>query len=116
MTESDVVLATIVNADGTSKKRPAIVLREIPPFKDLLLCGATTQLHNFEETLDEFISPIDSDFRTSGLIKKSVIRLGFLAVFPKNRVMGKIGSINKERHVRLLRRLSNYLIQNCKTN
>ncbi len=45
MRESDVVLALLPQADGTLKRRPAIVLREMPPFKDFLVCGISTQLH-----------------------------------------------------------------------
>ncbi len=55
------------------------------------------------------ISPADTDFKSSGLRSESLIRLGFLAVLPRHRVLGSIGSISAERHKRLLRKLSDYL-------
>jgi mRNA interferase MazF len=61
---------------------------------------------------DDVISPDDSDFIASGLRGKSLIRLGFLAVVPRNRVIGSIGSISSARHERLLTTLSNYLVSN----
>jgi mRNA interferase MazF len=39
MKEGDVVLTPLVQANGAIKNRPAVVLREMPPFSDLLVCG-----------------------------------------------------------------------------
>ena len=39
MKEGDVVIVPMPQADGMSKNRPAIVLREMPPFRDVLICG-----------------------------------------------------------------------------
>lgn len=111
MTEGDVVLTPIPQADGTIKNRPAVYLRAMPPFGDLLVCGISTQLRQEVIGFDDLISPTDSDFAASGLIQDSVIRLGFLAVLPKNRIAGKIGSITSERHRRLLERLSAHLLK-----
>ena len=44
MKEGDVVLTPIPQADGMIKNRPAIILREMPPYKDFLVCGVSTQL------------------------------------------------------------------------
>ena len=111
MTEGDVVLTPVPQADGTIKNRPAVFLREVPPFKDLLVCGISTQLRQKVEGFDKLISPSDSDFTSSGLIRESLIRLGFLAVLPQTQVAGKIGSISRERHKRLLEKLSAYLVK-----
>jgi mRNA interferase MazF len=111
MTEGDVVLTPVPQADGTIKNRPAIYLREMPPFKDLLVCGISTQLRQEVEGFDELIAPNDEDFESSGLIQESLIRLGFLAVLPRNRVAGKIGSISTGRHRRLLEKLSAFLVK-----
>jgi mRNA interferase MazF len=111
MTEGDVVLTPVPQADGTIKNRPAIFLREMPPFKDLLVCGISTQLRQEVKGFDELISSNDADFASSGLIRESVIRLGFLAVVSQSRIAGKIGSISTERHNRLLERLSLYLVK-----
>ena len=112
MKEGDVILTPVPQADGKLKDRPAIFLREMPPYRDLFVCGVSTQLHQYVKDFDEMISPADTDFKSSGLRSKSLIRLGFLAVLPRRRVLGSIGSISSERHKRLLRKLSDYLIAN----
>jgi mRNA interferase MazF len=45
MTEGDVALTPIPQVDGRTKPRPAILLRQTPPFGDWLICGVSTQLH-----------------------------------------------------------------------
>jgi len=109
MTEGDIVLTPIQQADGRVKNRPVIVLREMPLYRDLLVCGISMQLKQYIKDFDEIISPPDDDFQSSGLLSKSVIRLGFLAVLPRKSIAGSIGSISGKRHKRLLRNLSNYL-------
>jgi len=108
MKEGDVVILPMPQADGKFKNRPAVILREMPPFQDVLVCGVSTQLRQAAD-FDEVISPSDSDFQSSGLIDESLIRLGFLVVVPRSRIAGSIGSISSERHRRLLRRLSEFL-------
>ena len=87
----------------------------MPPYRDLLVCGVSTQLHQHVKDFDELLSPADGDFKASCIRKKSLIRLGFLAVLPRYRVLGSIGSISAERHKRLLRKLSDYLNDSTKT-
>lgn len=43
MKESDVVLAPIPQADGRVKNSPAIVLREMPGYGDVLVCAPSEQ-------------------------------------------------------------------------
>lgn len=112
MKEGDIVLASVPQANGAVKNRPAVVLREMPRFSDLLVCGVSTQLHQRVKDFDELISPSDTDFASSGLLAESIIRLGFLAVLPRKSIVGSIGSISKDRHERLLQRLSKYLTVN----
>jgi len=112
MKEGDVILTPIPQADGRVKNRPAIVLREMPPFRDLLVCGVSTQLHQRVDGFDELILSTDDDFAGSGLVAESLIRLGFLAVLPRKNVIGTIGNISPERRKRLLKTLSDYLIEN----
>ena len=110
MTESDVVLVPLLQADEELKYRPAIVLREMPmPYRDLLICGVSTNLKQCIQGFDDIISPADPDFTRSSLHSESLIRLGFLGVVPRRRVRGILGSISDERHKRLLRRLIDYL-------
>ena len=39
MKEGNIILTAIIQADGQSKKRPALILRKLPKFDDLLICG-----------------------------------------------------------------------------
>jgi mRNA interferase MazF len=112
MKEGDVTLTPIPQADGQVKNRPAVILREMPSYGDVLVCGVSTQLHHYVRGFDEIIAPADADFASSGLVAASLIRLSFLAVLPHRSIAGSIGSIAPERHQRLLRALSNYLICN----
>jgi mRNA interferase MazF len=110
MNEGDVILTPVPQADGAVKNRPAIILRELPPYKDVLVCGVSTQLHQQVKGFDEIISPVNADFVSSGLKSESLIRLGFLAVLPRHSIVGAIGSISPERRKKLLKTLSDYLI------
>jgi mRNA interferase MazF len=110
MKEGDVVVLPMPQADGRVKNRPAIVLREMPPFGDVLVCGVSTQLRQAAKDFDDVISPSDPDFKESGLIEESLVRLGFLVVVPRSRIVGSIGSISSERHERLLQKLSEHLL------
>ena len=114
MNEGDVILTPIPQVDGQIKNRPGIILCELPPYRDLLVCGVSTQIQQFVLGFDELITSKDEDFATSGLMADSVIRLGFLAVVPRKAVAGSIGKISSDRHKRLLKTLSAYLVRNVK--
>ncbi|MEN4042131.1 MAG: DUF433 domain-containing protein [Anaerolineaceae bacterium] len=90
MKEGDIVLTPLPQADGIVKNRPAIHLREMPPFRDVLVCGVSTQTHQIAHDFDEVITSQDSDFAASGLISDSLIRLGFLAVLPRRKIIGSL--------------------------
>ena len=111
MHEGNVILTPVPQADGAVKNRPAIILREMPLYRDLFVCGVSTQLYQQVKGFDEIILPSDTDFASSGLKSASLIRLGFLAVLPRSRIIGTIGSISPERHKRLLKTLSDYLVK-----
>jgi len=55
---------------------------EMPPYKDLLVCGVSTQVHDEVRGFDELVSFSDADFSSSGLKSESLVRLGFLAMLP----------------------------------
>jgi len=44
MKEGDIILTPMPQADGQVKNRPAIYLREMPHFRDALVCGVSTQI------------------------------------------------------------------------
>jgi mRNA interferase MazF len=100
----------LAQADGTVKLRPAVALRQLPGFGDWLVCGISTQLHQYVVGFDETMASGDADFASSGLARPSVIRLGFLQAVPLRKIMGRIGSISAERHRRLLANLSRHLM------
>ncbi len=104
------ILTPLPQADGRVKPRPAIALREMPRYGDFLVCGVSTQVHLLIADFDELITSQDEDFTGSGLLADSLIRLGFLAVLPRKHLMGSIGAISPQRHRRLLKRLSDYLV------
>ena len=88
MKEGDVSVVPMPQADGVVKHRPAIILREMPPFRDVLVCGVSTQLRQAPRDFDEVISPNDADFVASGLKAESLIRIGFLVVAPRAKIVG----------------------------
>ncbi len=111
MKEADIVIAKFPQSDGSLKRRPALILCEMPPFRDFLICGISTQIRQKVENFDEIISPSDKDFEQSNLDSASLIRLGFLLVLPRTEIIGAIGSISAARHKRLLQNLSDYLLK-----
>ena len=109
MTEGDVALTPLPQADGRFKPRPAILLRQMPPFGDWLICGVSSQIHQQVVGFDEVIDASHPDFAGSGLKVASLIRLGFLTTMPAENFLGRLGSISHERHARLLDRLARFI-------
>lgn len=58
MQEANVVLTPIPQADETTKNPPAILLRELPPDRDFLVCGVSTQLNQQVPGFGDIISPL----------------------------------------------------------
>jgi len=52
----------------------------MPRYKDFLVCEISSQLKQYIRDFDEIILGDEDDFESSGLVKVSVIRLGFLTV------------------------------------
>jgi mRNA interferase MazF len=109
MKEGDVLLASLVQGNGTVKDRPVLFLLRMPPFQDFLVCGVSTQVQQAVPDFDETIAPTDPDFRTSGLKAASLIRLGYLAVLPRTEFKGCIGTVSTARRKRLLTKLSDFI-------
>src|SRR5687767_13603405 len=109
MREADVALTPMPQAAGQTKARPVILLKQMPPFGDWLVCGVSSQLHQEAAGFDEILKLTDTDCRRSGLKVASLIRLGFLAVLPAERLLGILVSISQERHERILQRLGAFL-------
>jgi mRNA interferase MazF len=62
MQEAKIILTPIPQANGEIKNRPALILREMPKYQDLLICGISTQLKQYIANFDEIISPNDVDY------------------------------------------------------
>ena len=65
--EGDIALASLPQADGLIKQRPALLLRQMPPFGDWLVCGISTQLRQRVADLDE-VKPSSQAARRSSRI------------------------------------------------
>ena len=74
MTEGDISLTVLPQADGQRKNRPVVVLRKMPPFDDWLVCGVSTQLHQAVAGFDDAVHVGDADYTASGLKASSLIR------------------------------------------
>ncbi len=85
MKEGNIVLASMRQADGRMKQRPVLILKQMPKYNDLLVCGISSQLSQYIDGFDEVINEEDIDFKQSGLLKYSVIRIGFLSVMHKKK-------------------------------
>lgn len=114
MKEGDVILVPLPQSDGQIKRRPAVLLRTLPPFGDFLVCGISTQLRHHTVGFDELVGKSDADFPMTGLREESLIRLGFLAVFTPEQVIGSIGEISAKRHQSLLKKLADHLISSTR--
>lgn len=115
MKEGSIILVALPQADGQTKPRPAVLLRKFPPFGDFLVCGVSTQLHLEVVGFDEMLGGESADFSRSGQRQDSLIRLGFLAVFAPDQIIGTIGVRSPSRHRRLLQRLTAPLVSNQTT-
>lgn len=109
MKEGDVLLASLPQSDGMVKNRPVLCLASMPPYRDLLVCGLSTQIQQAVPNFDELLGPAEADYASSGLKAASVIRLGHLAVLPRADFKGRIGSVSKDRLDRLRQKLSDFL-------
>lgn len=109
MNEGDLIKIPLPQADGLIKSRPALVLRKVPPFNDLLICGNSSKIHNYVEGLDVIISSSHKDFKKSGLKTSSVIRSAYLMLLAEKDTPGSIGSISTEKHQQVLKNLSDFL-------
>ena len=52
VSDGDIVVAELPQADGSVKLRPVLLLRKLPGFGDFLSCGISTQLRQAEAGFD----------------------------------------------------------------
>ena len=99
-------LARVQQADGRLKVRPVLILQEMPPYHDLLVCAVSSQLRHECHGFDDIIQTDDDDFATSGLKVASLVRLGLLATLPRDALLGNLGTISETRLRKLRNRLA----------
>ncbi len=109
MRAGEIVLAQLQQADAKVKARPVLVLREVPPFSDFLVCALSSKLHHECAGFDEIVARSDEDFPESGLKVPSLIRLGMVATLPDSAILGRLGTISDERLARLRNRLARHI-------
>lgn len=60
-----------VQADGRTKLRPAVLLKQVPPFNDWIICAISSQVQRYDAELDVMLDVGHPDFRSAGLLKLS---------------------------------------------
>ena len=105
MREGQIILADLPVAGQVWKRRPALVLRQLPGYGDYLVCGLSSQLRQLIPGFSEQLTPSPAN----GLMVTSVIRLEYLFVVAENDIAGSIGRITPALHTDLLQRLADHL-------
>lgn len=109
MKSGDIVLIALPQSDGQIKKRPSLLLKQMPGHGDWLVCGISSQLHHFINGFDEKLDTNHADYSMSRLKAPSIIRLGFLTVIPASKIPGVLGNVSQTTLKKLLGNLANYL-------
>jgi len=110
--KGSIIICSLPQWNGKEKDRPALLLCQMPGHGDWLACGISSKLYHEVAGFDEKISEDDLEFSKTGLKTASLIRLGFLATMPDDKIKGAIGSLSSERVQRLSKNLSNHILQN----
>lgn len=93
-----------------AKLRPVLLLRQASNgFDDWLVCMVSSQIQQAEAGFDELIETNHSDFVATGLKVSSVLRLSRLAVLDGALLIGRIGTIEDDRLLRVRQRLANWI-------
>lgn len=93
LSEGDLIVADLPQADGRTKPRPVLLLRELPGFGDFLVCGISSQIHQAQDDFDQIIADTDDFFGETGLQASSVARLNFLSTLPTRRMTRYLGRV-----------------------
>ena len=109
MKPGDIVLISLPQSDKKIKKRPVLLLKKMPGFGDWLVCGISTQLHQYIPNFDVIIDRNHPDFKPSGLLAPSVVRLTFIAIIPASDIPGSIGSLGTDALTKIVNNLIDFL-------
>ncbi len=110
MKASDIAL-TILPQDEKRKRRPVLILSQMPGYGDFLVCAISTQLHQFTKGFDLILEKRDSSFTETGLLENSLIRLSNLAIIPKQDIAGVIGKLEIAKFNSLITNLTAHLLK-----
>ena len=110
MNEGEIVLINMIQSDGASKVRPALILKILPKYGDLLVCGISSKLKQELKGIDELLDSNEDYFAVTGLRQSSVIRLLFVGLQQSEQVLGRIGNISENLLRELLERLAKFLV------
>ncbi|MEO8616233.1 MAG: transcriptional regulator [Luteolibacter sp.] len=88
------------------KPRPVLLLRQMPPFYDYLVCALSSKLHHECPGFDEVITFSDDEFPDSGSKVASLIRLGMRTTLSHSAILGKLGTVSEARLNRMRIRLA----------
>ena len=111
MKAGDIVLIRFPQSDlKTGKLRLALVVAIAPGrHEDLLLALITSRVYQAVPDFDEIIEIDDSDFDSSGLKLRSVVRLARLATVDASVIEARLGEVGSQRMVSVRRRLGAWL-------
>ena len=105
------IIVTVFPQDKQQKLRPALVLRVFPKYGDVLICGITSQLHQYTEGFDLMLDKQDPEFDKTGLKHTGICRLSMLTMLSVSDINGAIGEVGADTHMGLLKTLAEYLVK-----
>ena len=109
MQAGDIALLNMLQPDGSKKPRPVLLLKQVKPFNDWIVCAVSTQLHQEVKGFDYLILYSDADFAATGLKQSSLIRLGMISTVSKSSMPGVIGNISATSLQTLKKRLATHI-------
>lgn len=111
MKPGEIVLLRFPQADlAEGKLRPALVIAMAPGrHPDVLLSLITSRAYQETPGFDEVVDETDSDFTSSGLKARSVIRLARLVSVEETAINARLGDISPERLSRIKKRLMDWV-------
>lgn len=81
MKDGDICIHKVAQPDGSFKIRPVLLLKQMRPYGDWIVCAISTQLRQEVKGFDFIIDEINPDFFLSGLRSVSLVRLGFINTY-----------------------------------
>jgi mRNA interferase MazF len=113
MKPGDIVLIRFPQTDlQTGKLRPALVIAQSPGrYADVLLAFVSSRTYQAIPEFDEIIDTSDSDYASTGLKVRSIIRIARLTTVESSVINARLGSISPERLKLIKKRLVDWLQQ-----